>query len=83
MLTYNETMLKEIVVYVLKLELYFNFSKERRDLEELIMPSMVWYVVISLMIAKGLNHSAPSISGCFNTAAAAFSGMLITTYDNA
>jgi hypothetical protein len=38
---------------------------------------------ISLVIAKGLNHSAPSISGCFNMAAAAFRGLLKTTYDNA
>jgi hypothetical protein len=76
-------MLKEINGDVLKLEHYFMFLKELRNLEELIMSSMVWYVVISLMISKGLNHSAPSILGSFNMAAAAFSGMLITTYDNA
>jgi hypothetical protein len=83
MLTCNEMMLKEMVGDILDLEQCFMFLKERRDLEELIMYSMVWYVVIALVIAKGLNHSAPSISGCFNMAAAAFSGMLITTYDNA
>jgi hypothetical protein len=82
-LTYNETILKEIIGDVLKLEHYFNFLKERRGLEELIMPSMVWYDFIELVIAKGLSHSGPSISVSFSMAAPAFSGTLITTYDNA